>query len=267
MQAVREATPSSLAVALSFLTIVPVRTAAPRPGDLGRAAVWFPWVGLAVGLSLSVADWLLARFLAPALVATLTVALWAAVTGGLHLDGLADCGDGLLSTAPRERRLEIMRDPRLGSFGVIALVLFLLLKVLAVASLATEPLWSLAVPTLEVAWHGLLPFGPLVLAPVVARWLLLVAARQPAARPSGMGQDFASTLTPRALLLAALLPLALVVVAGPRAWLSALLAGLVTLLVLRVARARLGGVTGDVFGLVVELSELTVLLSFAWAAR
>jgi adenosylcobinamide-GDP ribazoletransferase len=264
--AAREASPNPLVLALSFLTAIPVRIVAPRPGDLGRAALWFPVVGLVLGGLVSAAYWLLARLFPPALAATLTVALWAVLTGGLHLDGLADCGDGLLSTATRERRLEIMRDPRLGAFGVIALLLFLMLKVSAVAALAPLSLWDVRLPALSLAWRGLLPGGPLVLAAVAARWLLLLAARQPSARASGMGQDFASTLTPVTLLLAGIVPLLLVALAGPRGWLAALLALLVTGLLVRVARARLGGVTGDVFGLVVEMAELTVLLTYAWAA-
>jgi adenosylcobinamide-GDP ribazoletransferase len=264
--AVREASPNPLALALSFLTAIPVHVAAPRPGDLGRAAVWFPVVGLVLGVVVSAAYWLLARLFPPTVAATLTVALWAALTGGLHLDGLADCGDGLFSTASRERRLEIMRDPRLGAFGVMALVLFLLLKVSAVAALTSRPAWDLHLPALSLAWRGLLPAGPLVLAAVAARWLLLVAARQPSARPGGMGQDFASVLTPSTLLFGGILPLVLIALAGPRGWLATLVALVITGLLVRVARARLGGVTGDVFGLVVEMAELTILLTYTWAA-
>jgi adenosylcobinamide-GDP ribazoletransferase len=183
------------------------------------------------------------------------VALWAALTGGLHLDGLADCGDGLLAAVAPERRLEIMRDPRLGAFGGLSLVLFVIIKILAVASLPVARPWT-----------ALLAVGPLLLAPVVGRWLILLAARQPAARAGGLGQAFAAGLPPRSLLLAAVLPAALALLGGPRAGLAAGLACVVALAILRLARARLGGVTGDVFGLVVELAELTVLLTFAASA-
>ena len=125
-----------LALAIGFLTALPMRMAAPRPGDLGRAGVWFPLVGLGLGVLLSLAYWLLAHVFALVLVAALVVALWAAFTGGLHLDGLADSGDGLLSVASVERRLESMRDPRLGAFGVSVLALFIIIKILAVAGLS-----------------------------------------------------------------------------------------------------------------------------------
>ena len=254
-----------LTLALSFLTTLPVRTAAPRPGDHGRAAAWFPLVGVLLGVILSLAYWLSARLFGPALAAALVVTLWAALTGGLHLDGLADCGDGLLATTTPERRLDIMRDPRLGTFGVLSLVLFVLLKVLAVANLGAGSLWLPTMPTLTWDWRALLPLGPLVVAPVLARWLILLAARQPSARPGGLGTDFALGLTPRTLLLGALLPALLVLLAGPRAVLAAILAHLVTWVVLRVAHARLGGLTGDVLGLTVELAELTILLTYTAA--
>ncbi len=253
-------------LAAGFLTAIPVRTAAPQPGDLGRAAAWFPAIGLLLGVIVSLAYWLLAQLFAPLLAGALTVAVWAALTGGLHLDGLADCGDGLLAAVTRERRLEIMRDPRLGSFGGLSLVLFVLLKLLAVASLPAAVLWWAAPPALSGQWAGLLPFGPLVLAPVVARWLILLAARQPAARPGGLGQGFAAGLTTRTVFLAAILPAVFALLGGPRAILAVGLAHLVVWAALAVARARLGGVTGDVFGLVVELSELTVLLTYAASA-
>ncbi len=252
-----------LALAIGFLTALPMRTAAPRPGDLGRAGVWFPLVGLGLGVLLSLAYWLLAHVFAPVLAAALVVALWAAFTGGLHLDGLADSGDGLLSVASVERRLESMRDPRLGAFGVSVLALFIIIKILAVAGLAAGRLWQAALPTWAWEWRALLPIGPLVVAPVVARWLILITARQRSARPGGMGSDFAAGLSARTLLLAALLPAALTLLGGPRAWLAVALAGLTTVAALRLAQARLGGVTGDIFGLVVELAELTVVLTYA----
>ena len=238
----------SLKLALGFLTAWPQKTPAPQPGDLGRSAGWFPAVGLLIGAVLAVVHWGLGWLFPPLLTAGLVVALWAALTGGLHLDGLADCGDGLLSAVPTERRLEIMRDPRLGSFGGLSLVLYLLLKVAAVSALPAGS-WAAALA--------------LCFSPALARWLLLLVARQPSARPGGMGAAFALGLTPAIIVLAALLPLALMVLGGWATLAAAALALLVTLGVIAVARARLGGVTGDVFGLSVELAELAVLLVFA----
>ncbi|MGQ0604211.1 MAG: adenosylcobinamide-GDP ribazoletransferase [Anaerolineales bacterium] len=249
LRCVYDADMQLLLLAVGFLTAIPVTTEAPQPGDLGRAGRWFPLIGLCLGGMVAGAHWLLLQVFPPLLAATLTVALWAALTGGLHLDGLADCGDALLAAATPERRLEIMRDPRLGAFGVIALTLFLIAKVAAV-SLIPAP-------------SSLFAF---VTAAVTARWLIVLAAQQPLARAGGMAAEFQSGLTRNTILLAALLPAALLIagVLGPtRIALAIALAHVATFAVIAFARARLGGLTGDVFGLIVEVSELTVLLTFA----
>lgn len=225
--------------AMGFLTTLPVPTYALPADALRRAGVWFPAIGLLIGAILAAAAWMLAFVLPPMVVAVLVVALWAALTGALHLDGLADCGDGLLPPVSRERRLEIMRDPRVGAFGVTVLVLVLLLKAAALASLA-------------VTWPALL------LAPLWARWLLLVAARWPSARPGGMGASLGPVLDARRLALAALPPIVLTGGVGVWHWPVIAAAGaalLAALGVLGLAQRRLGGVTGDVFGAVVEVSE------------
>ncbi len=232
-------------LALSFLTTLPARQVAYQSDGLGKAAPWFPLVGLLLGLILAAAHSVALWLFGPALAAVLVVVLWAALTGGLHLDGLADCCDGLLASAPPARRLEIMRDPRVGAFGVTGLVLALLLKVAALSSL-------------PVAWPYLL------LGPVWARWWILLAARRPAARAQGLGSTFREALTPAAILTAALLPLLLL---GPALWwqarslLGIALAALVCFAVLRLAQARIGGVTGDVLGAVVELTEIALLVA------
>ena len=237
-----------------------MRVGATRPGDLGRAAGWFPVVGLLLGVVLSGAEWLLLRVFPPLLAGGLVVALWAALTGGLHLDGLADCGDGLWVSATPERRLEIMRDARLGAFGVLLLALFLILKVLAAGALPVLVLFSLRPGPQPVAW---LPFGPLVVATVCARWLLLPMGRQRGARPGGLGADFAFGLRPAGLVAAAAVLVLVTVLGGAPALAAVVAAHGVAGLIWLVARRRLGGVTGDILGLTVELSELAVLLVYA----
>ncbi len=232
----------SLLFALGFLTSIPVRTPAPLAGDLGRAAIWFPLVGVIIGVVLVVAQLILTRFFAPLLAGALIVVVWIALTGGLHLDGLADCGDGLLSATSRERRLEIMRDPRLGTFGRMVLIMHLLIKTLAVASL-TAPI-------------------ALLFAPALARWLMLFVAQQPAARPGGLGAAFSAALPKESWIGAAIVPLVLIVPGAPRSIYAALAAALATFGIVYLARSRLGGVTGDVFGLTIEVVEVVVLLVF-----
>ncbi|MFN8444423.1 MAG: adenosylcobinamide-GDP ribazoletransferase [Caldilineaceae bacterium] len=235
---------SSLFLALSFLTILPVPQVEFRPGALGQSARWFPLVGLLLGVILFTFHVAALYLFPPLLSATLTVTLWAVLTGGLHLDGLADCCDGLLAAVAPERRLEIMKDPRVGAFAAVGLVLFLLLKVSALAS-ATDAT------------------AALLLAPALARWLLLLVTQQPMARPGGLGDEFGKNVANGTILQAAIVPLLIVLVFV--SWQSILACGvawLTTFLLIRAARKRLGGVTGDVFGLVVEVSELVVLLLF-----
>lgn len=237
-------------LALGFLTVIPARVEGSlQPGELGRSAAWFPLVGLLLGISVAGARLLLGMLFPDLLAAVLTVAVWAALTGGLHLDGLADCFDGLLAAVPPARRLEIMKDPRLGTFGGTGLLLHLLVKIGIVMAIPADPahVWGLF---------------PLVLAPVVGRWLVLVAAGQPMARPGGLGAEFAVGLKRGVYLLAAVLPLALVIAGGWRAWVGAGLAHLIALAAIWTARTRLGGVTGDVLGLVVELGETAAMLPF-----
>jgi adenosylcobinamide-GDP ribazoletransferase len=228
-------------LAATFLTTLPAPTFAVPDGGLGPAARWFPLVGLVIGLLLWAVQSLAALFFPTYLAGAFVVLAWVVMTGGLHLDGLADCCDGLLATTSRERRLEILRDPRVGTFGALGLMLTLLLKTLAA---------GMASPV------------ALLIAPVWARWLLLLAARQPQARPEGMGAAFAAGLTPGVIVIAALLPFLLLLFAGGRGVMSVALAVLAMLALVRLARARLGGVTGDVYGLVVEVSEVVMLLVF-----
>ena len=240
---------NSFLLAVGFLTIIPVRTPPPRPGDMGRAAMWYPLVGFGLGLLLAMVYRVFGLLLPSLLAAALTVSLWALLTGGLHLDGLADCCDGLLATATPERRLEIMRDPRLGSFGVIGLILFLMLKVVTVSTLPPSSFFFL-------------PFTS-----SLSRWLIVPVALRPSARLSGMGVDFKSGLTPPVIVMAALVPAAWTMLGLIfQTWsllIAVALAHLVTFGIIVLTRVRLGGVTGDVFGLTVELGELAVLLTFA----
>lgn len=237
-------------LALSFLTILPVRLdPVMQPGDLGRSAVWFPLVGALLGALLCGARYGLALLFPEHLTAILIVALWAALTGGLHLDGLADCCDGLLASVPPQRRLEIMKDPRLGTFGGAGLLLHLLIKI--------GLLLSIPAPM------TLAGIAPLLLAPALARWLILLVARQPMARPGGLGVEFSLGVTRSTFLLAAVIPLALAALSGWRGLLAVALAHLALWGVIRLARQRLGGVTGDVMGLTIELGESMALLAFA----
>jgi adenosylcobinamide-GDP ribazoletransferase len=229
--------------ALAFLTRFPIRRSFDASA-VGRGAVFFPLIGAFVGLLQLIAFRLLKPHLPSLVVAVLLVALSAWVTRGLHLDGLADFADGLGGGATREEALRIMRDPAVGAFGVIALVLVLLLKVAAVDALAED--------------------GALVLAPALSRWsAVLLGYFLPYAR-AGTGLGAAMTSGTRrfelvgATILAVLLSVFYTLRLALLSWAFVLL---VSAMVGMIAKRRIGGMTGDVLGANVELSEATVLVA------
>src|SRR5215216_4427900 len=198
----------TLRIAFGLMTTLPFPLLDDwSPGDSGRASVWYPLVGLVIG-ALTWLTWKGAMLLFPSLVAgIITLLAWVALTGGLHLDGLADCCDGLLASTSVERRLEIMKDPHLGAFGVIGLILVLLLKGATLVTLT--PATSLGI----------------LLAASLARWCILPAGLLPLARPGGMGADFLSGLRRSFIYMGAVLPVGLALVLGMRGVIS-LLVGL-----------------------------------------
>lgn len=242
---------SGLGVAARYLTIVPVRGAAP-PGleDVGRAAPWFPVVGAVLGVALVVGDAITTRVFPPLLAALLTLTAWKALTGGLHLDGLADCLDGLVGR-DSEQRLAIMHDSRIGTFGAMGLILFLLLAIGALADLPTAA-----------------RRGALVAAPAIARATPVLLVRLfPAARGSIQGAAFGASVGRAAP--AVTLLVALVVAVAALGWAGAVALAValgVTVGAARILTARLDGITGDVLGAAIELAELATLLTVsAWA--
>ncbi len=257
----------SLVTAFGVLTILPLvpkeagkdaaaGTACPPADDLPRAGACFPLVGAALGAGLLVLDRLFGRLGLLARSAVVLVAA-AVVTGGLHLDGLADTCDGLFSRADRTRALDIMRDSRLGALGAVALVSVLLLKLSVLASL-------------DGFGRGL----GLLLTPVAGRQaIVLAAAAFPPARPgSGLGQALARRLSPGVVAASLAFSAAALAVAtrgvGPSALWPARAFGAAALLgALAVAYGaaalisrRLGGLTGDVYGAVNEVAETVFLL-------
>jgi adenosylcobinamide-GDP ribazoletransferase len=236
-----------LILALRFLTIVPMPgPEAEGPGALGRAAVWFPLIGLALGGALALADAGLRRLFPPLLSAGLVLALWKTLTGGLHLDGLADCLDGLAGR-DHEHRRAIMKDSGIGAFGAIGLILVLLLGSAALGEMPGGMRWRV----LLVA----LPLGRT--APLLVGWVFRARTV-----PGGLGAQFA--LGASSPVVAgwemAMLALAAVLLwpGGVLVWLLAPVAvlGWSAFLV-----RRLGGLSGDVLGAGVEIGELACLLT------
>jgi len=243
----------ALVAAITFLTRVPI------PGrwdfdarDVGKGARWFPMVGALIGLAYAMAVWALSPFLPTLVIGVIVVGLEAVLTGALHLDGLADTADGFGGGRTREDVLRIMRDHAIGSYGSVALVLLVLVKVTVVAGLIEQ--------------HRLGPY--LILSPMLGRWsAVLLNCLLPYARrtipeggqPGGAVTDFVSW---RELTVATLFSMLVAVpVGGWRGmvcWVSVIA---LTAASAVVFRRRIGGVTGDTLGANTEMCEAIVLLA------
>ena len=244
-----------LASAVRFLTVVPIPSRRPEsPEALGRSQAYFPLVGLGLGLALVGIDQGLERVLPEAPRAWLVVLALATLTGGMHLDGLADSADGLLGArgSTSEERLAIMRDGRVGAYGALALIAVLFLKWSALLSLS----------------HGLRSEA-LLLAPCLGRATIVAGARVfPYARADGLG--LAVHQAAGGAPLAAASAVALGAAGVLMGWGGLVIAATVIATALVAgswASRRLGGVTGDVHGALVEVSETLTLLLVAGGAQ
>lgn len=234
-----------LRAALAWLTVIPVSA-----DDAADPVPWFPWVAVVPGsagvVSAAVVAALVPGDLGALLAGVAVVASWAVLTGLMHLDGLADAADALVGTKPREERLRIMRDSRIGSFGAGVLALTLMACAASSAVLVSAG-----------------RYGAVLLAPVMARWGAAVAlSTLPAARADGLAARLVSSRPASSYLIAAL-PVALVAgLARPGAVTVAV--GLVAAVsVPRLLSRPLGGLTGDVVGASIVLVETAVLLAAA----
>lgn len=230
-----------LVVAFGFLTRLPMPRVEVSADDFAAAIRFYPIVGLAIGLLVAAAGWL-GALIDPWAGACAALLTWIAVTGALHLDGLADLADGLgAAHGDRTRLLAVMADPHIGSFGVVAIAGQMIAKL--------------------VLLHAVGMGWALVLVPFAARMGPLAWARLlPPLRPGGLGAAVAGAVRSRDLLGWGL-ALALAAVAVP-----ALIA--LPLLVLAVAawlRRTLGGVTGDAHGAGIEIVETGLLVALAAA--
>ena len=247
-----------LTLAVTFLTGIPLKVEGDvSPADLWRSMGWHPLVGLALGAAAWGMYAGLLELLPSLVAAVLVVLLLEAVTRGLHMDGLMDTADGVLSGAPRERALEIMKDSSVGAMGVVAAVLIVLLKVAALGALARAD----AAAPLLAGWAAARALPALD----VYAW--------PYARAAGTGEAFTRERTPGPVVMAAgllavgLAATALVTLAvdGAGAWYAGLAVAVVAMVVALVVQAavakRLGGLTGDVYGMGIELAETAALVA------
>lgn len=233
--------------AISFLTILPVgHPSFSEEKELARAMAFFPLVGLMIGLILALGYYLLSLFLPRTVVLWLSIGLLAFLTRGLHLDGFADTMDGLGSGGPKEKILEVMRDSRIGAFGVMGLILLIGAKYLA----------------LEQIPNPSVPFTLTLMAVLGRNAMVLVCYRSPYARSEGgLAKPFVENLGLREVLVSSVLTFGIAfLLIGVKGIVISFGVGLFSLGYRYIFIKKLSGVTGDVLGAANELAELLCLL-------
>jgi len=255
----------SFLTALAFLTVFPIRfRESPSPAIVAQSRFWFPVVGLLLGVILAGWTELVGRLDHPPLAAFLILVVWVGLTGALHVAGFCDVCDGLFGGQTAEDRLRIMKDPHLGTFGLVGGVLLLLGKFAAIQSLVRGPA-SVANGALSVDFCA----RAICAAVIISRCLvLLLAAKARYARSKGTGKAvIEATRWPEAI--------AFVVLAAAVSWYAAphfrgvlalgiFLPPFLGVWLLRwICRRRLNGITGDCLGAAIEMSEVLFLISAA----
>ncbi len=234
-------------MALQFLTTIPV-PGPPAFGSerLGSSLPWFPLVGLVLGGLLALEDLVLSPLFAAPLRSALELASLAMLTGALHLDGFADTCDGIFCRKSPEERLQVMRDSRIGSFGVVGLVCLLLTKWAALAALA-----------------GGVRAGALVLAPTAARWAMAFSVCAFPAVGGRLGQSFKQGTSWGQLVPATLIAVAAALALGPAGLVTLAAAWLSAVALSAYVCLKISGMTGDTYGAVNETVEAVALVVLA----
>lgn len=228
--------------AMGFLTVFKVGELDEGSfARLGKSCWAFPVVGAVIGMILVSVHHVLHGVFPSLMQAAVIVTLWILLTGGLHIDGWVDCWDSLGAPVPPQDRLVIMKDPRIGTFGAIALVSLFTWKMAALAS-------------------DMFPARMLFLAPVAARTVMLLVAFRAPHIGKGMPAELIASLSPRALMEALAISAIVVLCAGFLGVLAVVCAYVAATWFKRFAIKRLTVITGDVVGATCELSECVILL-------
>lgn len=241
---------SEIRLATGFLTILPVLPpGAANDETVAKSFRWFPLVGFAIGAFLCFEDAMAALVLGHALRSAIVLMSLAAITGAVHLDGLADTADALGAGRNRARAREILRDSRIGTFGALAIVFVTVLKIGALAQLRDGP-----------------RYAALWLAPGLARWAMVAVAWQlDYLRPQGAGRVLLEGKDPNGLLMASVVAVsgAALVFSSMHALAACVVAVAAATALRAFYRRWLGGVTGDLIGAAGEIVEFCVLIAMA----
>lgn len=234
---------SGFKAAVGFLTRIPVNVGHLEHGSLARAVRWFPAVGALIGVLVGGAYLSLHDLLGSLVAASLAVVVGVTITGAFHEDGLADVADGVGAT-DHEDRVRIMKDPRLGTYGVLATAGSLLVRVAALATMD--------------AWTG---FAFCVCAHAVARSAAVGLMRTSSVGPDGLGAAYVKQLSDNDAAIAIASGMLLgALAAGPWVMPAGAVALLIAAVMGRRARRSLGGISGDYLGATEQLVEIGVFL-------
>jgi adenosylcobinamide-GDP ribazoletransferase len=219
-----------------------------EPEKVGRSTPYFPVVGLIIGLILAGLNWLFNLILPTSLVNALLIVFLVIITGAMHLDGFIDTCDGIAGHRTAEDRREVMRDSRVGAFGVIGAILLLLTKFVSLSNVPAP-----------------LMMTTLVFMPVVSRWAVAYAVfAYPYARPDGLGKAFKQRTRWPGFTVATFITLVIAVVLIPLLHLAGLLVmfvvWIITLIMTAYFKSKFSGLTGDNYGAINELAETSVLI-------
>lgn len=229
----------------SFLTIIPSGSS-----DLQTTAKYmhlFPIVGIAIGLVVGSAAYGMSYFLEPLIVGLLITGMLALITGIHHTDGLSDFADGLMVRGTRERKMQVMRDPSVGSAGIFAIIMYVAGMVIALSSM-----------------RGFEMFQAIMIGEITAKFsMVLLASLGPSAWEGSNSLFIQSMKDRKKLAFAAAITIVSILVVGNSAGFLALGMGIaLTLVILAISRRSFGGISGDVMGATNEIARLASLLVF-----
>lgn len=241
----------SFVFAFQHLTRIHLAEVAFDQRQLGRSGMYFPLVGLILGLLLVLTDWLAGLLFPPTAAAAAILVGLVVLTGGIHLDGFMDTVDGVFSGRSRERMLEIMKDSRIGAFGALGVFCLLLFKFSLITGLTGRT------------------YQALIMMTVLGRWAMTYAiARFPYARNEGMGKLHSLHTGNFELAVASLTALVIVAATGGLGGMVIFCASLSFVHLICVYLNRvLGGLTGDIYGFLNEITEVFILALFIPLAR
>lgn len=238
----------SFLTAIQFLTIIPVKGAEPSEANFPKSMIYYPLTGFVIGLAAYCVYAAGSKLIGPIAGSALSVVAMALLTGGLHLDGLSDTSDAFFSGRSRQEMLDIMRDPRAGSMGVLAIVSSMIVKFAVIASLGAGN-----------------AFCAILLMCVLGRWSMVLSMRLfTYCRPVGKAGALANGITQKIFTLSCVTcaVIAYLIWGSGGILLQGAVAGITYIFGAYSARL-LGGITGDVLGATNELAEISVLLVVA----